>query len=79
MYSMKTICDAMKSFINLKEKDNKSALDYLKCFKASRDVFLSPVGKDIHFPKMLEEHPEHEAARVQYLKMIQVSRYEEYE
>ena len=49
-YSMKTVCDALKSFINLKQRDDESALDYLKKFKAARDVFLSHVGKDFCSP-----------------------------
>ena len=61
-YSMKTVCDAMKSFINMRQKDDESSLDFLKRFKASRDVFLSHVGKEFHFPKTVEDDATFKAA-----------------
>ena len=48
-YRMKTICDAIKAFINLKQRDDELELDFLTRFKAARDVFYSHVGKYKNF------------------------------
>ena len=53
---MKTTCDAMKTLINQRMKEEEKSIDYLKRFKASRDVFYSHVGKDFAFPLLLEDH-----------------------
>ena len=53
-YRMKTVCDAMKSFVNLRQKEDESSIDYLKRFKAARDVFYSHTGKGFCFPVLLE-------------------------
>ena len=58
-YRMKTICDAMKSLVNLKQRDDEHPIEYLKRFKAARDVFISHVGKSFHFPRVLEEQQEY--------------------
>ena len=59
-YIMKTICDAMKSFVNLRQKDDEGSIDYLKRFKAARDVFLSHVGKDFVFPRLMEDNAQYQ-------------------
>ena len=53
-YLMKTILDALKNYVNLKQRDDESHLDYMKRFKAAEEVFYSHVGVDFHFPKLLE-------------------------
>ena len=60
-YRMKTLCDALKSFINLKQKEDESAIDYLKRFKAARDVFYSHAGKGFCFPVLLTGDAEGDA------------------
>ena len=58
-FCMKTICEALKGFINLKQRDDEDAANYLDRFKAASDVLLSHVGKSFHFPKLVEEHPDY--------------------
>ena len=58
-YRMKTICDAMKSLVNLKQKEDESAVDYMQRFKAARDVFISHAGKEFNFPKVVQESEEY--------------------
>ena len=60
---MKTTCDSMKALINQRMRDEEKSIDYLKRFKASRDVFFSHVGKNFAFPQLLEDHEEYGKAR----------------
>ena len=53
-YQMKTIFEAMRSLVNLKQKDGEEITDYLRRFKAAKDVFLSHVGKDFCFERVIE-------------------------
>ena len=46
-YRMKTICDSMKTIMNLKQKEDEDGIDYLKRLKASKEVFYSHVGKTL--------------------------------
>ena len=45
----------MKSFLNLKQRDDEDSIDYLEHYKAARDVFISHAGKVFCFPKLLED------------------------
>ena len=49
------IIDAMKAFVNIRQHDEETDVDYLKRFKVARDVFYSHVGKDFIFPAELED------------------------
>ncbi len=55
---MKTIVDALKAFVNFRQKEDESTIDYLRRFKTARDVFISHVGKDFGFPRVVEEDQE---------------------
>ena len=59
---MKSICDALKSLINLKQCKDKNSIDYLKRFKAARDVFHSHAGKDFSFPRVVEDGDDYKKA-----------------
>ena len=61
-YCMKTICDALKSLINLRQKEDEDSTEYLERYKAAMGVFLSHVDKGYCFPKLVEEIPEYEIA-----------------
>jgi hypothetical protein len=50
-YEMSIILDALKSFINLKQKDGELLQDYTKRFKTSRDVLRSHLGGPIMLTK----------------------------
>ena len=39
-----TIIDALKAFINMKQKDEESLIDYRKRFKTVKDVFMSHIA-----------------------------------
>ena len=62
-YRMRTICDAMKSLINLKQKEDENPIDYLKRFKVARDVFYSHVGKKYAFPRVVESHANYQSLK----------------
>ena len=59
-YKMKTLCDALKNVLNLKQKDDESLTDYLKRSKASIDVFYSHAGKRFSFPRTVEQSKEYQ-------------------
>ena len=52
-YKMKIIIDAVRNFVNTRQRHGESLTDYLGRFKATKDVFLSHVGKD--FSKLIKE------------------------
>ena len=56
-YRMKTILEAIRNYVNLKQKEDESHLEYLKRSKAAEDVFYSHVGSDFHFPKLMSLSP----------------------
>ena len=57
-YTQKTICDAMKSFVNIKQREDESNIDYLKRFKVARDVFKSHAGDNFTFTRAIEDRQE---------------------
>ena len=61
-YQMKTISDATKTLFNLKQHDGESIVDYLKRFKAARDVFISHVGREFTFPVLVKDDKDYAAA-----------------
>ena len=52
-YKMKIIIDAVRNSVNTRQRHGESLTDYLGRFKATKDVFLSHVGKD--FSKLIKE------------------------
>ena len=67
----KTILDALRGFLYAKQKEDESAIDHLKRFKATRDVFLSHVGKDFAFPKLLEDNIEYSSKKAEIDKAVE--------
>ena len=59
-YKQKTMLDALRTLVNLRQKDDESILDYLKRHKAAKEVFLSHAGKDFCFGQMLRADPDHD-------------------
>ena len=55
---MKIILDSLRAYVNLKQKEDESHIEYLKRSKAAEDVFYSHVGEDFHFPKIIATDPE---------------------
>ena len=51
-----TIIDAMKAFVNLKQKEDEGLIDYLKRFKTARDVFVSHLGGPLILTKKTQSH-----------------------
>ena len=49
-----TIIDALKAFVNMKQKEDEGLIDYLKRFKTARDVFVSHLGGPLILTKMVE-------------------------
>jgi hypothetical protein len=52
-YEMSTIADSLKTFVNLKQKEDESLIDYTRRFKTSRDVLKSHIGGPIELPKYI--------------------------
>ena len=59
-YKMKTVVDAVKNFISTRQKHGETLDEYLARFKASRDVLLSHVGKNLD--KLVKEAQGYQAA-----------------
>ena len=53
---MLTIIDALKAFINMKQKEGEQLINYLKQFKTARDVFVLHLGGPLILSKIVEEH-----------------------
>ena len=45
-YDMKIITSAIKTFVNLKQKDDESLIDYTNRFKTARDVLKAQLGSE---------------------------------
>ena len=52
-----TVFEALKSLLNIKQKDDESLTDYTKRHKAAMDVFLSHAGASFIFPKLILDYP----------------------
>ena len=60
-YIYKTVFEALKSFVNLKQRPDESLNDFLERHMAAKSVPWAHVGKD--FTKMLQADPKHEDAK----------------
>ena len=69
-YKMKTIADALKGAINLRQREEENLTDYLKRRKAVVEVFYSHAGKQFCFPRMVESHPEYLTLQQQIVDAI---------
>ena len=58
-WSILTIIDAIKAFINMKQKEGEQLIDYLKRFKTARDVFVSHLGPLILSKKLVSQHKDY--------------------
>ena len=56
-YPMSTITDALRNLVNLKQKDDKSLIDYSRRFMGARDVLKSQVGGKLVLHKIAREDP----------------------
>ena len=54
-YRFKTIFESLKCLVELRQRQDESAIDYVKRYKAGYDVFMSHVGKEFCFPVLMEE------------------------
>jgi hypothetical protein len=52
-YEMSIIADALRTMINLKQKENESLQDYTKRFKTASDVLVFHLGGPIKLTKYL--------------------------
>ena len=55
-WSILTVIDAIKAFINMMQKDGEQLIDYLKRFKMARDVFISHLGGPLILSKLASQH-----------------------
>ena len=58
-WSILTVIDAIKAFINMKQKDGEQLIDYLKRFKTARDVFISHLGGPLILSKLASQHKDY--------------------
>ena len=59
-YEMATIFDALKAFVNCRQKDKKNIQDYTKRFKVVREVLISHLGGSIVLQKFVENLPDYD-------------------
>ena len=57
-YEVSSVLDAMKNFINLKQKDDETLLDYTNRFKTARDIFRNQLGARLYLAKMAQADPD---------------------
>ena len=57
---MKALADALKNWVNLKQRDDESLTDYLKRSKAAMEVFYLHAGSQYCFPKTVQQNTEFE-------------------
>ena len=62
-YIYKTIQDALKSFVNLRQRNGESLNDYLERFMTAKSVLWAHVGKD--FTKMLQADEKYKEAKME--------------
>ena len=55
-YEVSTIIDSLKNFLNLKQRDDESLVDYTRRFKSARDIMISNMGK-FELPKLASSDP----------------------
>ena len=58
-YDMKIVTGAIKNFINLKQKDDESLIDYTTRFKTARDVMKAQLGADLILHKVVMADPDY--------------------
>ena len=58
-YDMKIVTSAIKSFINLKQKDDESLIDYTTRFKTARDVMKAQLGAELVLHKIVMADPKY--------------------
>ena len=58
-WSVLTIIDAIKAFINMKQRDGERLIDYLKRFNTARDVFISHLGGPLILSKLASKHKDY--------------------
>lgn len=50
-YEMVTIANALKNFINLRQKEDESLIDYVARFKSAKDILVAQIGGPIELKK----------------------------
>ena len=78
-YKMKTIADALKGAINLRQRDDESLTDYLKRRKAVVEVFYSHAGKQFCFPRIVENHEDYLSIQQKIIDCIDPTKKTEYD
>ena len=58
-YDMKIITTAIKAFVNLKQKDDESLVDYTNRFKSAKDVFKTHLGGEMVLHKVVMNDDEY--------------------
>ena len=51
-YKTSTVLDSMKNFVNLKQHNDESLVDYTMRFKSARDIFKSHIGGKMKIKKL---------------------------
>ena len=57
-YDMKIIVHALKTMLNIKQKDDESLIDYTNRFKTAKDVLKAQLGEEIVFHKVIRNDPD---------------------
>ena len=64
-YDMKIVTSAIKNFVNLKQKDEESLIDYTTRFKTARDVLKAQLGGEILLHKIVKADPDYTKGRTE--------------
>lgn len=63
-YELSIIAEAIRNFVNLKQRDDESLIDYTARFKSARDIMVAQIGGPITLHKYVLTMPNYNAADV---------------
>ena len=76
-YEMRVITDALKNFVNLKQKEDESLIDYTSRFKSARDVLSAQIGGSLILTKFVKDMPEYDPNDADKVTKCQKEAYEQ--
>ena len=56
-YPFSTAIDAIKNYINLKQTDDESLVDYTRRFKSAKKIMETQIGGELELPKLAKLDP----------------------
>jgi hypothetical protein len=74
-YDMAIIYDALRTMLNLRQRENESLQEYTKRFKTSQEVMKSHLGGCIELPRYMAQMKENDLTEPDKLEMCKIHAY----